>query len=91
MDKCLSKNIYVGILTRWIGSLDPHQIPLKYVDTKLVPKSAFPCKLVQGKRVAFLSWALLGDVAVSAIDAHKAIVVASALFPVLENNLEQIG
>jgi hypothetical protein len=91
MDKCLLKNIYVGILTRWIGSLDPHQIPLKYVDIKLVPKSAFPCKLVRGKRVALLSRALLRDAAVGAIDAHKAIVVAAALFPVLENNLEQIG
>jgi hypothetical protein len=46
---------------------------------------------VRGKRVALLSRALLGDVAVSAIDAQKAIIVAAALFPVLENNLEQIG
>ena len=91
MDKCLSKNIYVCILTCWIGSLNPHRIPLKYVNTKLIPKSAFPCKLVQGKRVALLSRALLGDEAVGAIDAHKAIVVAAALFPVLKNNLEQIG
>jgi hypothetical protein len=34
---------------------------------------------------------MLRDAAVGAIDAHKAIVVAAALFPVLENNLEQIG
>ena len=46
MNKCLSKNIYFGILTRWIGSLNPHQIPLKYVNTKLVLKSAFPCMKV---------------------------------------------
>ena len=91
MDKCLSKNMYVGILTRWIGSLDPHQIPLKYVNTKLVPKSAFPCKLVRGKRAALLSRALLRDAAVGAIDAHKAMVVPAALFPDLENNLDQIG
>ncbi len=91
MDKCLSKNMNVGILTRWIGSLDPHQIPLKYVNTKLVPKSAFPCKLVRGKRAALLSRALLRDAAVGAIDAHKAMVVPAALFPDLENNLEQIG
>ena len=83
--------MYVGILTRWIGSLDPHQIPLKYVDTKLVQKSAFPCKLVRGKRAALLSRALLRDAAVGAIDAHKAMVVPAALFPDLENNLEQIG
>ena len=83
IDKCLSKNIYAGILT-WIGSLDPHQIPLKYVGTKLVPKSTFPCKLVPGKRDPLLSQALLGDAAVCVIDAHKAIVVAAALFPVLK-------
>ena len=43
------------------------------------------------KRAALLSRALLRDAAVGAIDAHKSIVVAAALFPVLENNLEQIG
>jgi hypothetical protein len=82
---------YVGILTCWIGSLDPHQIPLKYANTKLAPKSVFPCKLVQGKRVALLSRALLGDATVNAITAHKAIVDAAALFPVLKKYLEQIG
>jgi hypothetical protein len=80
--------MYVGILTRWIGSLNPHKIPLKYVNTKLVPKSAFPCKLVRGKRAALLSRALLRDAAVGAIDAHKAMVVPAALFPDLKNNLE---
>ncbi len=54
-------------------------------------KSTFPCKLVQGKWVALLSQALLRDVAIGAIDANKAIVDTAAPFPVLKNNLEQIG
>jgi hypothetical protein len=45
---------------------------------------------VQGKLVALLSWALLGDAAVVAINANKAIVDTAAPFPVLKNNLEQI-
>ncbi len=91
MDKCLSKIFYVGILTRWIRSLKPHQIFLTNVNPELVSKSAFSCKLVQGKRVALLSKTFLGDAAVDAIDANKAIVDIAALFPVLKNNLEQIG
>jgi hypothetical protein len=43
---------------------------------------------VQGKWVALLSRALLGDAAVGAIDANNAIVDTAAPFPVLENNLE---
>jgi hypothetical protein len=46
---------------------------------------------VQGKWVALLSRALLGDVAVGVIDAIKAIVDAATPFPVLKNYLEQIG
>jgi hypothetical protein len=46
---------------------------------------------VQGKWVALLSRTLLGDAAVGAINANKAIVDTVTLFPVLENNLEQIG
>ncbi len=91
MDKCLSKFFYVGILTRWIRSLKPHQIPLTDVNPKLVSKSTFSCKLVQGKRVALLSKTFLGDATVGAIDANNAIVDIVARFPVLENNLEQIG
>ena len=91
VDKCLSKNDDVRTLTRWIGSLDPHQIPLNNVNAKLISKSAFPLELVRGKWVALYSRALLGDVAVGAIDAHQAIVHTATLFPVIENNLEQIG
>jgi hypothetical protein len=91
MDKCLPKNDDVRKLTRWIGSLDPHQIPLNNVNPKLISKSAFPLELVQGKWVALYSRALLRDAAVGAVDAHQAIVHAATLFSVLENNLEQIG
>jgi hypothetical protein len=46
MDKCLPKNDDVRKLTRWIGSLDPHQIPFNNVTPKL--RFAFPLPFTAG-------------------------------------------
>jgi hypothetical protein len=44
---------------------------------------------VGGKLVPLYSQTLLGDAAVSAVNADEAVVETATLFPVLKNNLEQ--
>ena len=72
--KTLLKKFNVSILTRRVGTLDPHQVPREDVDAQLVAKSGLPRVLVGRKGVPLLCKSLLWDSEVGAIDVHCAAV-----------------
>jgi hypothetical protein len=58
--QAVAKNTYVMIRTSRKRSVDSDQISLCDINPKLVTKTTFPSKVVQGRSVGLLSWALLG-------------------------------
>ena len=89
MSQAVTKDSDVRILTRWIGSLYPHQISLHNINSKLVSKSAFPVELVRGKRVALYSRALLGNSAVCSVDRQQTVVETPTPLPILKYDLAE--
>jgi hypothetical protein len=89
MCQAIAKNSNVGILIRWIGSLQPHQITLYDINPKLVTKTAFPSKLVRGKWVALLSRALLRDSTVCSINRQQAVIKTTTPLPILKYDLAE--
>ena len=89
MAQAVAKDSDVRILTRWIGSLNPHQIPLNNVNPKLVSKSAFPIELVRGIWVALSSRALLGNSAVCSVDRQQTVVETPTPLPILKYDLAE--
>jgi hypothetical protein len=87
MCQAIAKNSNVGILTRWIGSLQPHQITLYDINPELVTKTAFPSKVVKGKWVALLSRALLRDSTVCSVNRQQAVVKTTTPLPILKYDL----
>jgi hypothetical protein len=73
-----------------IGTFHPNQIPHNDVHHELVANTIFPIEFVRRPCVARCNGAFLGDLAVSAIDANKAVVQTPTDFPVLENNLGRL-
>jgi len=84
----IPENCYVR-RPRRIGTFHPNQIPR---NPKLVANTRFPFEFVRRPCVARCNGALLllGDLAVSAINANKAVVQTPTDFPVLENDLERL-
>ena len=82
----IPENCYVR-RPRRIGAFHPNQIPRNDVHPELVANTRFTFEFVRRPCVARCNGALLGDLAVSAIDADKAVVQTPTDFPVLENNL----
>jgi hypothetical protein len=87
MCQAIAKNSNVGILTRWIGSLQPHQITLYDINPELIMKTAFPSKIVRGKWVALLSRALLRDSTVCSVNRQQVVVKTNTSLPILKYNL----
>ena len=85
----IPENCYVR-RPRRIGAFHPNQIPLNDVHPELVANTRFTFEFVWCPCVARCNGALLGDLAVSAIDADKAVVQTPTDFPALENNLGRL-
>jgi hypothetical protein len=85
----IPENCYVR-RPRRIGTFHPNQIPRNDVHPELVANTRFPFEFVRRPCVARCNGALLGDLAVSAIDADKAVVQTPTDFPALENNLGRL-
>ncbi len=68
------ENFKVYILTGRVGTLDPHQVTHKVVDTQLVAQGGLPRVLVGGECVPLLCDYLLGDVKVSPGNCHSVVV-----------------
>ena len=85
----IPENCYVR-RPRRIGTFHPNQIPRNDVHPELVVNTRFPFEFVRCPCVARCNGALLGDLAVSAIDANKAVVQTPTDFPVLENDLGRL-
>jgi hypothetical protein len=90
MSQAVAKNCNVMIRTRK-RSIDPDQnFPLQY-QPQACSKTAFPFKLVSGKWVALLSWALLRDSKVCSIDRKQAVdkTATPTPLPILKYNLTE--
>jgi hypothetical protein len=85
----IPENCYVR-RPRRIGTFQPNQIPRNYVHPELVANTRFTFEFVRCPCVSRWYGTLLGDLAVSAIDADKAVVQTPTDFPVLENNLGRL-
>jgi hypothetical protein len=85
----IPENCYVRH-PRMIGTFHPNQIPRNDAHPELVANTRFPFEFVRRPCVARCNDALLGDLAVSAINANKAVVQTPTDFPVLKNDLGRL-
>ncbi len=85
----IPENCYVRRPHR-IGTFHLNQIPCNDVHPELLANTRFPFEFVRRPCVARCNGTLLGDLAVSAIDANKAAVQTPTNFSVLENDLGRL-
>jgi hypothetical protein len=85
------KKIDIRVLTRGVGTLDPHQVSSQDTHIRLVAKGGFPCVLVVRKCVPFCHLPLLGDTEVSPIDCHETVVEDIPLFLTVKVDLRGGG
>ncbi len=74
------KYFYISVLTRWVETLDPHQVPPQDTHAQLVADGRFPSILVGCKSIPFCCCPLLGDTEVSPIDCHETVIEDIPLF-----------
>jgi hypothetical protein len=83
------ENNYIGVLTRRVRTLDPHQAPPQNADSKLLSERRLSCVLVGHKGVPLLWQSLLRHTEVGAIDGHEAVVAHVTFKAPGEVNLEE--
>ena len=89
MSQAIAKDSDVRILTTRKRSVDPDQISLFNINSKLVTKTTFPLELVRGKWVALYSRSLLGNPAVCSVDRQQTVVETPTPLPILEYDLAE--
>ncbi len=87
MHEAVSKDGDIGLLTGWVGALNPYQVALQNVEADLISQRRLPFELEGCKCVAFRSSSFLEDAEVSAVDPHQAVIPAAAIFPAFKINL----
>jgi hypothetical protein len=88
MSQAIAKNSTV-VIQRRKRSVDPDQFILYNINPKLITKTTFPSKLVRGKWVALLSWALLRDSTFCSINRQQAVIKTATPLPILKYNLAE--
>jgi hypothetical protein len=70
----------ISLLTRGVGTLDPHQVPPQDTHAQLVAEGGFPHVLVGCKCIPICCMHLLRDTEVSSIICHETVIEDIPLF-----------